>query len=109
MPLGRSKGIHLEAAVDGLLTLAIRDTRTRFACEWDGCEAAFLRKADVTRHVASTHDIKRIDCDVSDCSRKGVKGFARTDHRRAHMRDRHAMDIPKRGRFPNNKRNQQRE
>lgn len=73
-----------------------RESSNRVPCEWEGCIATFSRKADVTRHLTSTHKVKLVDCDVNNCSRKGDNGFARKDHLLEHKRGYHSMDLPKR-------------
>lgn len=57
-----------------------KNTVGRIACEWEGCNAPFSRKANVARHKRSTHQIILIDCDVKNCEWKGENGFARRDH-----------------------------
>ena len=60
--------------------------RTIIPCEWPGCAATFSRKADVNRHMYSTHGrIEYIDCPVKNCARKGENGFARKDHLLKHQ------------------------
>ncbi|KIW28262.1 uncharacterized protein PV07_07941 [Cladophialophora immunda] len=55
----------------------------------------FSRKADVTRHYKSRHDIKYIDCPKRNCERKGSQGFTRRDHMTEHLRGFHMEVIPK--------------
>jgi hypothetical protein len=56
----------------------------------------FSRKADVTRHIKSRHDVKYIDCPKSKCERKGRQGFTRRDHLTEHLRGFHNAKLPKR-------------
>ncbi|OAP58590.1 hypothetical protein AYL99_07680 [Fonsecaea erecta] len=56
----------------------------------------FSRKADVTRHYRSRHDIKYIDCPKRNCERKGSQGFTRRDHLTEHLRGFHMEKIAKR-------------
>ncbi|EXJ73332.1 uncharacterized protein A1O5_03092 [Cladophialophora psammophila CBS 110553] len=56
----------------------------------------FSRKADVTRHYKSRHDIKYIDCPKRNCERKGSQGFTRRDHLTEHLRGFHMEKIAKR-------------
>ncbi|KAH0845539.1 hypothetical protein FOPE_11669 [Fonsecaea pedrosoi] len=56
----------------------------------------FSRKADVTRHYKSRHDIKYIDCPKKNCERKGSQGFTRRDHLTEHLRGFHMEKIAKR-------------
>ncbi|KAK6379050.1 hypothetical protein LTS17_006753 [Exophiala oligosperma] len=56
----------------------------------------FSRKADVTRHYKSRHEVSRLDCPWPKCTRKGVQGFARSDHLTEHRRGYHQERIPKR-------------
>ncbi|KAJ9611738.1 hypothetical protein H2200_004922 [Cladophialophora chaetospira] len=56
----------------------------------------FSRKADVTRHIKSQHDVKYQDCPRARCERKGNQGFTRRDHLTEHLRGFHMEDHPKR-------------
>ncbi|KIX00827.1 uncharacterized protein Z518_09892 [Rhinocladiella mackenziei CBS 650.93] len=56
----------------------------------------FSRKADVTRHYKSAHDITYRDCPKPHCSRKGKQGFTRRDHLIEHLRGYHMEVIAKR-------------
>ncbi|KAJ9499553.1 hypothetical protein H2202_005136 [Exophiala xenobiotica] len=56
----------------------------------------FSRKADVTRHYKSQHDITWLDCPWPKCLRKGTQGFPRKDHLTEHQRGYHQEPIPKR-------------
>ena len=56
----------------------------------------FSRKADVTRHIKSRHEIKYINCPKAKCERKGKQGFTRNDHLTEHLRGYHLEEIPKR-------------
>ena len=62
-------------------------------CPFTGCTSSFGRKAEVDRHFTSIHNVKLIDCDVNNCSRKGENGFARKDHLLEHKRGYHQMSI----------------
>ncbi|EXJ59957.1 hypothetical protein A1O7_04105 [Cladophialophora yegresii CBS 114405] len=56
----------------------------------------FSRKADVTRHYKSRHDVTYIDCPKRNCERKGRQGFTRRDHLTEHLRGFHMELIAKR-------------
>ncbi|KIW69140.1 hypothetical protein PV04_05033 [Phialophora macrospora] len=56
----------------------------------------FSRKADVTRHHKSRHEITYIDCPRNNCERKGRQGFTRRDHLTEHLRGFHMVKIAKR-------------
>ena len=71
------------------------DTVERHSCRWDGCTSTFSRKADVARHIKSTHDVKMLDCPKNRCNRVGDNGFARQDHLVEHLRGFHREDLPK--------------
>ena len=56
----------------------------------------YSRKADLKRHVESTHEKRFLDCTFKRCDRRGENGFTRKDHRTEHLRGYHRMGIPKR-------------
>ena len=72
------------------------------SCLYTDCHEAFVRKADLARHIAAVHalDPLEFDCNVSGCHRKGAYGFARKGKLIEHMRDVHKVDIPKKRRNP---------
>lgn len=58
------------------------------------CVAAFVRKADLTRHIHCVHEKKpQFSCPVRKCLRKGDQGFTRRSHRTEHLRHFHHRDI----------------
>ncbi|KIY02851.1 uncharacterized protein Z520_01316 [Fonsecaea multimorphosa CBS 102226] len=89
---------------DGIISpssKAVADNRT--FCTHQDClgedgspKKFFSRKADVTRHYKSRHDIKYIDCPKKNCERKGSQGFTRRDHLTEHLRGFHMEKIAKR-------------
>lgn len=75
----------------------VSDPKQRCHCPEKGCTATFSRKADVARHVRSTHFRQLMDCPKSRCSRVGNNGFARIDHLKEHLRGYHGdVGDPKR-------------
>ncbi|KAE9970221.1 hypothetical protein EG328_006388 [Venturia inaequalis] len=95
-PSQRSDGNRSQTSNDG------KDRRficNRYANDESQCSSAFVRKSDLTRHIDCVHDKKpQFSCPVRNCSRKGVQGFTRRDHRTEHLRNFHHRDIPKRPR-----------
>ncbi|TLD38736.1 hypothetical protein E2P81_ATG01279 [Venturia nashicola] len=95
-PSQRSDGNRSQTSNDG------KDKRficNRYASDESQCSAAFVRKADLTRHIDCVHDKKPLfSCPVRNCARKGDQGFTRRDHRTEHLRHFHHRDIPKRPR-----------
>jgi hypothetical protein len=59
----------------------------------------FRRKADVTRHLKSTHNKTYLNCPKCKCHRKDFNGFTRQDHLVEHLRQYHQENIPKRHRY----------
>jgi len=57
-----------------------------------GC---FKRRADLTRHMDTVHDVKRWwDCPRPRCDRKADRGFTRRDHLYEHLRNKHGVEVP---------------
>jgi hypothetical protein len=75
----------------------------RFGCPHQDCvgehgELArfFTRRADLQRHLSTTHNPQYFDCPKARCGRKGVNGFSRRDHLTEHLRGYHKEEILKR-------------
>src|ERR1700761_6325354 len=86
-----------------ILTVGRTVTVERMFCSHKDCldengrpQKFFSRKADVTRHHKSRHDITYIDCPKRHCERKGGHGFTRRDHLTEHLRGFHMEVIAKR-------------
>ena len=60
----------------------------------------YSRKADLKRHVESTHEKKFLDCPFQRCERRGENGFTRKDHLTEHLRGYHREAMPKREHGP---------
>lgn len=74
---------------------------TKCACPHPDCQDSsglsaklFSRKADLARHIRSTHEEASLDCPFDKCTGKGTMGFTRKDHLVEHRRQYHAEDIP---------------
>lgn len=67
----------------------------RARCPYPDCNSTFSRPADVPRHVNSVHEAEKhkTDCPIEGCDRKGAKGFPRVDHRDAHVKKTHGVDM----------------
>ena len=86
-----------------MLTSCRHGTDNRMFCTHEDCQDEhgrpkkfFSRKADVTRHHKSRHEITYIDCPKRNCERKGSSGFTRRDHLTEHLRGFHMENIAKR-------------
>jgi hypothetical protein len=69
-------------------------------CTHDDCLDAqrhptkfFSRRADLLRHIRSTHSLPHIDCPWKKCARRGSAGFMRQDHLLEHRRQYHKENI----------------
>ncbi|KAL9631502.1 MAG: hypothetical protein Q9204_004202 [Flavoplaca sp. TL-2023a] len=60
------------------------------ACGIEGCNKAFVRKADLSRHLESHKSGPRTyECPADKCPRKQTKGFWRMDKLKDHMERKH--------------------
>ncbi|KAL8837356.1 MAG: hypothetical protein Q9176_005774 [Flavoplaca citrina] len=59
-------------------------------CDIEGCDKAFVRKGDLSRHLKSHKSGPRThDCLADKCPRKQMKGFWRMDKLKDHMARKH--------------------
>ncbi|KAG0637871.1 hypothetical protein HOY80DRAFT_222924 [Tuber brumale] len=67
-----------------------------YACNEPGCTwpSAFSKRQGLTRHYQAIHLQKRIDCPIPECGRVGDKGIKRKDNVRAHVRNKHGVNLP---------------
>jgi hypothetical protein len=79
------------------------DQREYFYCPHEDCKdetgqpnRRFSRKADVSRHIKTTHEKEYISCPYNRCPRTGVNGFTRQDHLTEHLRGYHKEMVDKR-------------
>ncbi|PUU74681.1 hypothetical protein B9Z19DRAFT_1132804 [Tuber borchii] len=72
----------------------------KHVCNEPGCTppSRFETKQGLDRHHETTHLQKRWDCPVPGCGSVGNKGIKRKDNLRAHVRDKHHVELPRESR-----------
>ncbi|OQN97166.1 hypothetical protein B0A48_17263 [Cryoendolithus antarcticus] len=70
-----------------------------YVCVSYGCTSSHKRLADLQRHIERVHKVGEVlyDCHIPGCNRVGKYGIGRLDKLRDHLREKHHLDIPKRG------------
>ena len=75
-------------------------SRGRYICDVPDCTwpSPFETKQALNRHYEVRHLSKRVDCPVPGCEMVGAKGIKREDNLRAHVRNKHGIQLDRESR-----------